>query len=289
MTVLAVPEALPAALLVTYRLLLTQGPLTRQEAGERLAPSPQHSAFTDADNKTVRAAFSEGLGMGLFVEEEGRICLAPFLTEASPTVAAFRQIARRLILDPANPRNHDLNRAISWFLSLSPYQAPAAQSWSDIQVQHPQATDFIGNDIRWGNFQRWAQFLGFAERDIVGRDRKVRDVLMPNPTPALRDCWAEVTKGLSGPVTLSEFIAAASRVMPVLDGGYFGREFAPTEEGKDPAHTLSASYSLAILELQSEGRLSLDDRSDIGKWRLQHPGGLKTMYSHLILKEGLRA
>lgn len=283
MTVLAVPEALPAALLVTYRLLLTQGPLTRQEAGERLAPSPQHSAFTDADNKTVRAAFSEGLGMGLFVEEEGRIRLAPSLAEASPTVAAFRQIARRLILDPANPRNHDLNRALSWFLSLSPYQAPAAQSWSDIQVQHPQATDLIGNDIRWGNFQRWAQFLGFAERDIVGRDRKVRDVLMPNPTSALLDCWAEVTAGLRPSMPLVELLTAIHRVLPVLDDGQFGQEFTSDD------HTLSASLSLALLELQGASLLELDARSDTEKWRIQHPAGRAILYSHFTLKEGLRA
>lgn len=283
MTVLAVPEALPAALLVTYRLLLTQGPLTRQEAGERLAPSHQHSAFTDADNKTVRAAFSEGLGMGLFVEEEGRIHIAPSLTEASPTVAAFRQIARRLILDPANPRNHDLNRALSWFLTLSPYQAPAAQSWSDIQVQHPQTTDLIGNDIRWGNFQRWAQFLGFAERDIVGRDRKLRDVLMPNPTPALLDCWAEVTAGLRPSMPLAELLTAIRRVLPVLDDGQFGQEFTPDD------HTLSASLSLALLELQGASLLELDARSDTEKWRIQHPAGRAILYSHFTLKEGLRA
>lgn len=283
MTVLAVPEALPAALLVTYRLLLTQGPLTRQEATERLAPSPQHSAFTDADNKTVRAAFSEGLGMGLFVEEEGRIRLAPSLAQVSPTVAAFRQTARRLILDPANPRNHDLNRALSWFLSLSPYQAPAAQSWQDIEVQYPQATDVIGNDVRWGNFQRWAQFLGFAERDIVGRDRKVRDVLMPNPTPALLDCWAEVTAGLKPSMPLAELLTAIRRVLPVLDDGQFGQEFTPG------GHTLSASLSLALLELQGASLLELDDRSDTEKWGLQHPAGRAVLYSHFTLKEGLRA
>ncbi|GGS37476.1 hypothetical protein GCM10008961_31310 [Deinococcus knuensis] len=288
MTVLNVPEALPASLLVTYRLFRTQGPLSRETAAARLSPSPTHPAFTDETNKGVKAALSEGLGMGLLVEDGELIALAAAYREAPPTVAAFRTIVRRLILDLSNPRNHDLARALAWFLTLDPYRAPAAQGWTDMQVQHPVVTDVIGNDIRWGNFQRWTQFLGFGERAVVerattARKARVTDVLLPNATAAVLDCWPEITARLSRSVPISEFLSAVNQSLPVLDEGSFSREFA---EG---GHTLTGSMSMTLLELEDAGHLHLEDLSDTGKWRLRRPDGRDVPYSHVIIKEGARA
>jgi len=47
--------------------------------------------------------------------------------------------------------------------------------------------------------------------------------------------------------------------------------------------------SLALLELRRAGHIDLDDRSDTDKWRLRHPDGNEVAYSHVLLKEGLRA
>jgi hypothetical protein len=168
-------------------------------------------------------------------------------------------------------RARDLTKALSWYLTFSPEEAPIRFEGSTRSAKDLQETDFgprqnpdddddpagwpIGGLTRWPTFPRWACSLGFAWIDPNGR-------LVPDPTPAIRDALAEVF-ATSTELSAQQFVKNVASAVPVVDGGRF-RAYVEQHWQRPPVESrrLTVSLTDALERLSSDGQVQFDDRAD---------------------------
>ncbi len=120
-------------------------------------------------------------------------------------------------------------------------------------------TTIVQNDTRWNGLRAWMPYLGFAR--VTSR----WDI---DPTDALRDTLPEVF-GSASRLIAAEFLERAASTLPVLDGGKYRQNvesvLKESSWPKPEPGSLSTSLSRALLRLEREGTIKLEQLSDTGK------------------------
>jgi hypothetical protein len=244
------------------------------------------------------------MDLGFFVLEEGEcIGLHPDCSTVDPnSIGGLRRLGallRQLVFYPghnsdmmeAEPgKGADFTHALCWALAQDPF-ALCQGGWDTLinPMQLDQYTDdtrAFQNDTRWPGFQDWAPALGFAWTSRIPR----KSSFMVDPTEAVDDTLPQLFDDRDD-LPQADFFAGLAERLPVVDRGSYRRQVEARLGGtwrRVDDHEVSPSLSLALLRLESAGRLRLELRSDAGL-RTLLGGGFKTLrpVSHLVLlKEG---
>lgn len=236
-------------------------PLKVQSEGEE-----EEEEKKDAPKRNmVRRTVGEALTMELFAADGEDVLLHPSLAAPSRSPKTGEALLPRtlttLLLSASNTANHDLARAIAWYLDQDVYDAPT--HWSQVDTKNFSAavTALAMTNSRFGQLLHWSRYLGFswahATRDYKGVS------LVPDPYRQIRWALTDLFSQHSGSVLLlSTVIPYLSSVLPVLDGGVFRTELEgkllPTRE----PHQLSSATAHALMRLSDESVFKLAYRSD---------------------------
>jgi hypothetical protein len=270
MSVVTEAYAVPSRLIGVYRYFVSRK--GRSESVETvvnlLAPESLRSTGKESDAEgggrdMVRNTVREAVAMGLLTEQESEVSLNPALLDAVKDPLAAEAVFPRTLSDlffrPERDSNHDLGRQVAWYLAQDAYGAPG--TWPEVEkvVSEHFGDDRIGltNNARYGNFEDWVCFLGFAWTHVRGG----KDVLTPDPTAHLRLRFAELFPGKANSRhTLPDVLGRLARVCPVFEGGFLREEIErllPREAGH-----LSSTTALGLLRLRDEGLIELTQESD---------------------------
>jgi len=108
----------------------------------------------------------------------------------------------------------------------------------------------VPNRQQWLPFRRWASYLGLARS--VGATG-----LIPDASEALLRRLPAMTPG---DYAVRDFIGRCASVVPILDGGALQTGHDPLYEGDHAV--LSGGLSVSLLQLEADGFVKLDQRSD---------------------------
>lgn len=305
MALLNPPGSLPSEMQAIVRLLLSaQGHAMEKEDLTRLVAPPTLRSHADggatgAESETMVIARSTGI----IQEHKGTVTLNAMVAKAVGkdfASARVRSVLRRLLcqevgLDEARTSNSgggDLARAAAWYLLQDPLAPP--QRWGGpegVQELTQRQLSFVDrvleNDTRWGALGRWMSYLGLAvhdHRDVSGR--ATLQVLVPDPTAAVRDELPEIVTKVGTLQPMAEFLDKLSLVCPVLDGGVYGRviqEMLIADSLPQPAGVVSRSLSHALFRLNQAGSIKLHDQADAPKVLLAGQGE-PVPFSHIERK-----
>ena len=120
----------------------------------------------------------------------------------------------------------------------------------------------VFNGARWQSFRRWSCYLGMARpAGTTG--------LIPDASSALA---RRLAAPAPGDYDVREFVARCAAAIPLLDGGALQFGYDPQAEGEHAF--LSGGLSISLLQLEADGLLTMDTRSDTGgrTLRLQSDG-----------------
>jgi hypothetical protein len=196
------------------------------------------------------------------------------LSDAGSTLAAddfdaFSDLLRQQILQPernvtiadsadqSGPK--DLVRALSWFLTLDPFQR---MSHDDVvQRQHGALAEHLGsplvNDVRWNRFTYWAPALGLAAYPLIPPPDSRAQTLVPDCAKAVqrtvRKAWPPRTR-----LAARDAVTTIIEELPVLPDGRYSAALGLPNDATD----VSASLSFALLCGDEYGWLKFDRRSD---------------------------
>ena len=266
-----------ASMVAVWRTLRTFGPMS----SERLAALCRFDASppTPVGSATV----ATWANLGLF-QQGDRVEIAPrFVSIGVDDVESLRTAVFSVLMESANcphlldprpigDRASDFVRVAAWCLAQDPYvmagwgevevlQAAAGQGMAPTaQAGEPQPPDLWEGTGRWNSFLDWADFCGLGLRTpqgfVVNPARAIRVVL---GTPPL-------VQGLrtDSDMLLKDFVVLLSQQIPLLEEGRYrlpvderiGRANVFTQD-----HRLSACTSLALLQLEHEGEIFLNDRA----------------------------
>jgi hypothetical protein len=155
--------------------------------------------------------------------------------------------------------SRDLTRALAWFLTLDPMDAPVA--WEQAQKLRqnafkPEAGPAIVNAERWRPFGDWAPALGLAARPLLSGGGS--SPLTPDCTAAVR----YVMQSLWEPgqqVNAVTVVRSIREHLPVLPGGEYSRALHLDNPGDRVA---GPTLSFALLRGSDEKWLRLELDSD---------------------------
>jgi len=108
----------------------------------------------------------------------------------------------------------------------------------------------VPNRQQWLPFRRWASYLGLARP--VGTTG-----LIPDASEALLRRLPSMTPG---DYAVRDFITRCASAVPILDGGELQTGHDPHYEGDHAV--LSGGLSVSLLQLEADGYVKLDQRSD---------------------------
>ena len=265
-------------LLVLWRAVRTLRAMSKDELLARCAPPSLGDEETRA-----RKTLTRWRQLGLFVERDGKIALAPPFDQIDPDGDVeywdFRHHVRRLLLSPEANDDYlrpkpsgaaDFTFVCAWLLSSDVYAGHfenlgtiQAHEESEIEPIGDQKSKFaLQNDTRWSGFRDWAAFVGFASYGST---------FQLDPTEAvefeLRDLLNERKE-----VRIETLLAHISERIPVLDGGNWAvqaRERARSGWREIKGYEVSPALSQALLRLEASLRIRLDDRSDADRKKLR--------------------
>lgn len=282
--------ATPSRILGVYRYLLhaKRQRVAREELEALLMP--EHLPLKDAqsggaggadeepEEKTgvdpraqIKRTIDEAIKMRLVADEGADILLHPDLPAAARSPASGDQLARRtltsLLLSRENVANHDLAKALAWYLGQDVYAAPS--SWADVDRDQKYSVEKKALEMtnsRFGQLVHWSRFLGFAWAHAAAEkagQKPSRLALTPDPYWQLRWRLAELfAERRSAVLPLAAVVADLAAAVPVFEGGTFRDALEggllPTRE----PHQLSSSTAHAWLRLHDDGLAKLAYRSD---------------------------
>lgn len=304
MALLNPPQILPNVARTIYRALLQAdgNAMARDDLAKLLAPT----SLTKGDGTGVgpgSKALDDTLNACVTIRLLERDADAISLHRGLPDSArdrrrrdeGLRELVRELIfaedinagLWTSTEGARDLTRALAWFLAQNPLNAPGPWNEPD-GVDTAQDRQLAGdekvfsNDTRWGAFVRWATFLGFGWQ----MPRENKDVLIPDPTAAMRSVVAQVVP--KERQEIGSVLEALASVMPVIDGGKFRREVeGRMKPGSYQADDqLSPSLAHALLRLRDLQILVLENLPDAPvKVRVPEGFGPEPTVTHIHLAE----
>jgi hypothetical protein len=191
----------------------------------------------------------------------------------------------------------DLAYGLTWVLAQDAFGEPLAfgtkegcrsvQDLQAAQIGHRRDRWPVTNDTRWPPLVRWGSAMGLLSAAPAGAGQ---GEAIPDPTAAIR----AVVRALVGPerrsLTFAEFRQVIAEQLPYVDGGVLRAELAEAL-GSDPdpdvqAGGVDSSLGLAMLSLQAERLILIEDRSDAQHRSEIDPGGRRIGVSHVIVLEG---
>ena len=289
MSVVTEAYAVPSRLIGVYRYFASRR--GRSESVESvvnlLSPDSLRATGKDTDSEgggrdMVRNTVREAVAMGLLAELDGEVALSPPLIDGlkDPLAeAALPKTLADLFFRPERDSNHDLGRQTAWYLAQDAYAAPG--TWPEVEkaVSEHFGEDRIGltNNARYGNFEDWVCYLGFAWTHVRGG----KDVLTPDPTAQLRLRFSELFPGnMKTRHTLPDVMSRLARDCPVFEGGFLRDEIErllPREAGH-----LSSTTALGLLRLRDEGLIELTQESDAATMLLPDGDRVEPV-SHVVI------
>lgn len=307
MALLNPPQILPNVAVVLFRALRSAEAYqtTKEELEKIVAPAslPRgEGAALGPGSKGFDDTLTACVVIGLFERDGDIVSLHPRLPEhvrdrrREPDI---RRLMRDLLL--AEELNfglwdttegaRDLTRALAWYLAQDPLRAPGG--WNEPngvdvvqEAQFAAGERVFSNDTRWGAFDRWTSFLGFGLR--IPRDGK--SVLVPDPTPVLRDVLGEVLTESRADV--ASFVEEVGRRLPVLDSGIYRREVEARmrpDAVAGSADQVSPSLAHALLRLRDERVVVIEDLADAPmKMRIPEGFGPERTVTHVSLDSGAK-
>jgi hypothetical protein len=303
MALLNPPQILPNVAVVLFRALrVAEGyHATSEELEKTLAPAalPRgEGAASGPGSKGLDDTLTACVVIGLFEREGDVVRLHPQLPEhvrdrrRDPDI---RRLLRDLILGEklnfglwdSTEGARDLTRALGWYMAQDPLRAPGG--WNEPngvdlvqEAQFAAGERVFSNDTRWGAFDRWTSFLGFGVR----MPRNNKNVLLPDPTSAVRDVLDEVLT--ASRTEVASFVEELGRRLPVLDSGGYRREVEARMRPDSiaaSADQLSPSLAHALLRLRDERALVIEDLADAPmKMRFPEGFGPERTVSHVSLE-----
>lgn len=295
MSVLKSPYVTPSRVRGLYRYLLQA--LGRRESYETITRlmSPRSLRGKDKKPEMVRDTINECLKIGLIVVDGDEVMLNPTLPEAvqrpdandcllAPTLARLMFAGEESrALDGENEsndiENRDLGLVISWYLAQNAYDAPRDWNTFEEALGRQTGADRLGvtNNARYGQFEDWACYLGFAWRHSLRKEK----VLTPDPTAFVRNCLKEIFEPITDHrLPIAQVVRVFGRICPVLEGGDLRdkveRKIGPREENH-----LSSVTAHAWMRLRDEGLVELSRDSDAEVYVF--PDGRENRrFSHII-------
>jgi hypothetical protein len=266
------PASVPTAMwIVTRHLAGCSGRrLNRQTLKTTISPASLLPPDKYDSDTTFEFAVKTLIDLGVAVEDGEQLVLTDVARRLKPhDVAGFDDLLRRQALhtdfneniaDSGNQTGpKDLVRALSWFLTLDPYEP---MSHDDVvQRQRGAIAERLGNpfvnDFRWNRFTYWAPALGLAAPPLIPRPGMRSQTLVPDCTTAVRRTmlakWPPGTR-----LPARDAVAAIIDELPVLPGGHYSIALGLAAEDPD----VSATLSFALLCGDEYGWLQLHRRSD---------------------------
>lgn len=268
-------DGLVSVLVALVRTSIVIGTMHKNKLLDVCSPASLGDGKQDMATKTL----NRWIELGLFtISEKDDVKVAEDhrgkLRKAHATVDSIAEVAREIVLSPANNKNFwsdeenrsaDFSRALCWMLAQDVHQF-VPTSYSQVEqeaLEQANSADAIifQNDTRWSGYVSWATFIGFGRSD----SGKASGGFITDPTPAVAGA-VKLLLPKKKEVPVIEFLAALSDSLPVLDGGDYRKEVEGKlrpEKWKAPASTdVSSSLSRALLRLRSQRILQLEKRSD---------------------------
>lgn len=275
-SVLTQPYAVPSRVLGVYRYLLraknqresrenlvgilAPESLPRKTTAREAGEEAEEGGGTDMVKKTIQ----ECVTMGLLGEEGDDIILSAALPVEARTPGQAESMLpvtlANLFFDPTRDANHDLGQAIAWYLSQDVYSAPNNWTSFGVELRAQVAGEQFGitSDPRYGMFEDWVCYLGFAWTHAI----KDKRWLTPDPTDHLRrrlpDLFRQKPNQLQ---SLVEVMGRLSALCPVFENGFLRTKIDPFLRPRDPNH-LSAATAHGWLRLREENLVRLTKESD---------------------------
>jgi hypothetical protein len=218
----------------------------------------------------VQRTIDEAITMRLVKSDGDDVSLHPDLPATARSPESGEHTARRtlstLLLSGENVANHDLAKALAWYLGQDVYAAPS--SWADVEQEYSVAKKALEmTNSRFGQLVHWSRFLGLAwahaAPERAGQSASTKLALTPDPYWQLRwrlaDLFAEQRSAV---LPLAAVVADLAVAVPVLEAGSFRNALEggllPTRE----PHQLSSSSAHAWMRLHEGGLARLAYRSD---------------------------
>lgn len=253
MSVLVNPDAFPHAIRVVHDLATQQtSGLAEQEFADYLTPQDKGTPLSEQyreGRSVLKSVLREAVNLGLLREENGEYYATPIKPQAqlqAMRLGVFQQEER-------------LTAALTWLLRQDPYRATFLRTWDEYQRSGSELQDFIGNDVQFGNFDRWAFFLKLAD--------KLGGELRPNPTPAVLEVYRSLPHPADKQWAAEAFYQALRAELPVLPVPVDGH--------------LSGPVSFALVALERRKLLSFHVDSDARKLILTLPHNATRAFSRV--------
>ena len=274
------PSVAPSRIWAIVKLLSSRDRgLEISELEKALMPSAHLSE--NALRNVLHLNLKEAREAGLIQEIQDSIVLSESLYSAvNDADYPPHIILTNALLSDTSQRNEALFFGIAWLLEQDPYADPSLLSHgptvSSMANDQVDKLTRVTSDATFSTFFSWANWLGFSHQSPLSGS--VRS-LIPDPTNQIRPRISSIM-GNSRDIPIATFMTTLSQSTPVFEGGKFRIEIA---SDKHEGH-LSKSTSLALLRLEREGLIELDQRSDATVFVIQDGKGTSRV-SHISLKE----
>ena len=233
--------------------------------------------FSYENGEVPRQTINRWLQVGFFEEVAGHLELPNTLRDFEET--AFKDIlrteVRRVVFEKRNnPEDKffanedslasDFTRTIAWSMFQDPIQFSSClqklQMYQSRWLSQVPNADTL-NDVRFSQFRRWAEFLGFIEGGVLDCSLAVRgeiDKIFLNASAFI------IEENEVSLLPIDKFLTQLSIAIPVVDGGLYNKRIAKagTSLPKWSDEQLSPCLSLALYRLEVEKVISLVAKAD---------------------------
>jgi len=226
-----------------------------------LSPVPLRS---DENPKSfIKALVRESQRIGLVLERDGFVMLNPALDDEARDPKTGDELLSftisKQIFSKDNAENNDLAKVMAWYLSQDVYEAPGTWTEAETALEEQIGGTKLGlNDARWGQFEDWGCYLGFAWCHSCNKVKK----LTPDPTRYLKYCLKEIFQHAGEKILpIKVLFDKLSEQCPVIEGGRFRNEIHQLRGIKND-DTLSSVTSFALSRLDKAGFIRMTQTSD---------------------------
>lgn len=312
MTVISTWEAVPNRLEQFWLYLVEAVPdgVAVDDLTHRFSPPTLGNTSTDdseAGGNIFSGVLQESQALGLVERRKGEddrvVPLLPPRDTAreEQKVQWFMEQLRRVLTTPeeAEARGQaDVPLALAWLALQSPLTPLIFGETKGVEITSafPQNKNVLGLKLRSSLDQcyYWGRYLGFCtiSAQQIRKDGKKNStrIIVPDPTVAIRSLLPAIFVG-ERELTADVFLDRLGELCPILERGTARKivvsQAANPEDfpGKDE---LSGGTSLAMLRLEAEGAIAMDDRADAKTPCLLNLGDNNRRFSHVRLTGGSR-
>jgi len=310
MTVISTWEAVPNRLEQFWLYLVEAAPdgVALDDLTHRFSPPSLPNASTDdseAGGNIFSGVLQESQALGLVERRKGEtdrivpLLLPPDRAREEQKAQWFMEQLRRVLTTPeeAEARGQtDVPLALAWLALQSPLYPLIFSETKGLEIKNafPMNENVLGlnNQASLAQCYYWARYLGFctitAQQTRKDGRRSSTRIIVPDPTVAIRSLLPAIFAG-ERELTADEFLDRLGGQCPILERGaarkiVVSQAASPGDfPGKDE---FSGGTSLAMLRLEAERAIVMDDLSDAKTPCLLNLGTNKRRFSHVRLAGG---